>query len=89
MDSSVAELIDSYKSLSPVMPDTDALLADMIGELEELRAANADLTEKLKASEETVNNMVNEFGNLFGGGDANDLADDEVAGKLSNSHDLA
>ena len=91
MDSSVSELIDSYKSLSPVMPDTadaDALLAEMIEELERLRVDNAELSEKLIESEAAVNDMVNEFGNLFGGGSDNDLANHEVVEKMAESHEL-
>ncbi len=91
LDASVAEMIDVYKSLSPVMPDAETMeklnSAASVGgadeaELEQLRTANAKLTEELSITKETMGNMIAEFGNMFGGGSDNELEQDEVVEKV-------
>ena len=76
MDASLAELIDSYKSLSPVVPE--ATSAEAQAELEQLRESNAHLKEELTITKETMSNMISEFGNMFGGGHEHELAKNEV-----------
>lgn len=87
MDSCVAELVDIYKSLSPVMPEVDAgtgsqELQEKEKEIEDLRASNGKLAEELEITKTTMGNMISEFGNMFGGGHDHELAKHEVMEKV-------
>jgi lipopolysaccharide export LptBFGC system permease protein LptF len=88
LDASVAELVDTYKSLKlkPVEAITKPSKADdNTDDLETLRAENASLTEELKITRETMSGMISEFGNMFGGGEDNDLDSNEVANRFATS----
>lgn len=83
MDASMAEMIDTYKSLSPVMPhETATDNSETLKELAELKETNARLTEELRITKETMSNMINEFGNMFGGGKNNELDESQVVEKV-------
>lgn len=85
MDASVAELIDTYKSLSPIMPAADeqpSAQSPDAEELERLYESNARLTQELAKAKEAMNNMTAEFGNMFGGGQDHELAKHEVMDKV-------
>ncbi len=85
IDAALAELIDAYKSLSPVMPDAKTradLDSGALGELAELREMNTRLQEELSITKETMGNMISEFGNMFGGGHDHELAKHEVVEKM-------
>lgn len=85
LDATVAEMIDVYKSLSPVMPDANAKVdKSQQEELEKLREANANLVEELSITKETMANMIAEFGNMFGGGSDHELAKHEVVEKVQH-----
>lgn len=84
MDASVAELIDIYKELKPkveevdVMPESESLLK----QIEELTNSNNSLKDELGITKTTMGNMIDEFGNMFGGGADHELANFEVAEKV-------
>lgn len=85
LDASLAELIDTYKSLSPIMPDAQTLAALESANPEEmtaLRESNEKLTEELAITKETMGNMISEFGNMFGGGKDHELEQEEVVEKV-------
>lgn len=86
MDACVAEMIDTYKDLSPVMPEADAapsMDSEAAQELLELKDLNAKLTEELNITKETMTNMIGEFGNMFGGGKDHELDKSEVVEKVT------
>lgn len=81
MDALLAELIDTYKSLTPKLPDADALSKleeSSKKEIAELNASNDKLREELAITKETMSGMIAEFGNMFGGGSDHELAKHEV-----------
>ena len=81
MDALLAELIDTYKSLTPKIPDADALSkleASSQKEIAEMRESNDKLREELTITKETMSGMIAEFGNMFGGGSDHELAKHEV-----------
>lgn len=88
MDASVAELIEAYKELSPVMPEENSSAsAEQEEQLNDLREANEKLTEELTITKQTMGNMINEFGNMFGGGQENQLPEEEVIKKVQVTDD--
>lgn len=85
MDASLAELIDAYKSLSPIMPDAETMASLESAnpeELAKLRESNENLVEELAITKETMGNMIREFGNMFGGGKDHQLEKEEVVEKV-------
>ncbi len=95
MDACVAELIETYKELSPVMPDAE-MLAEMAAEIndqseglteeiENLKELNEKLTNELGITKETMGNMIAEFGNMFGGGKEHELESDAVIDKVKET----
>jgi hypothetical protein len=82
IDAALAELIDTYKSLSPVMPEAGAVSEEVQQELESLRKSNETLKEELKITKETMSNMISEFGNMFGGGHDHVMAKNDVIAKV-------
>ncbi len=94
MDAAMAELIDSYKNLSPIMPDPETIESlDKVEEVkeqaarqvEEARQETERLTEELSITKKTMSDMIGEFGNMFGGGADHELAKHEVMKKLHQS----
>lgn len=86
MDACVAEMIDTYKDLSPVMPEAEvapSMDSEAAQELLELKDKNAKLTEELNITKETMTNMIGEFGNMFGGGKDHELDKSEVVEKVT------
>ncbi len=86
LDASVAELVDTYKSLKPKPIEEVAKPGEAdnsADDLEALRTENANLTEELKITRETMSGMISEFGNMFGGGEDNDLDSSEVADRFA------
>lgn len=91
MDACVAELIDAYKSLSPIIPDTaDQQSAESADteKLELLRNTNAKLTEELTITKQTMGSMISEFGSMFGGGQDHELAKHEVVDKVNEAKEV-
>jgi len=96
MDASVAEMVDIYKSLSPVMPESEALdtektlkeLDEKENKIKELQGSHDKLVEELAITKETMSNMIGEFGNMFGGGQDHDLDKSEVLEKVVEQQDL-
>ncbi len=94
MDENVAELIETYKDLSPKISevgnpaDLPAGEPDpaLIEELNELRENNERLSDELSITKKTMGNMIAEFGNMFGGGKESTLDADEVLNKVSDIH---
>ncbi len=86
-DATVAELIDTYKSLKPKQVDaTNKVGSDYNAEdLNSLRAENATLAEELKITRETMASVISEFGSMFGGGKDNKLESSDMANKVAIS----
>ena len=86
-DATVAELIDTYKSLKPKQVDaTNKVEADdNTKDLNSLRAENATLAEELKITRETMASVISEFGSMFGGGKDNKLESNDIANKVAIS----
>ncbi len=86
-DATVAELIDTYKSLKPKQVDaTTKVGSDYNAEdLNSLRAENATLAEELKITRETMASVISEFGSMFGGGKDNKLESSDMANKVAIS----
>ena len=84
LDAWVAELIDVYKSLSPVMPapGEDAVDEATQQKLTELETRKQVLEEELKITKATMASMISEFGNMFGGGQETRLDRSEVVEKV-------
>ena len=84
LDASVAELIDTYKSLKPKpieIGNSEQAEQDAT-EIEVLKSNNETLAEELKVTKETMSNMIKEFGCMFGGGKDHELGSDDVVGKV-------
>jgi hypothetical protein len=75
MDALIAEMIDTYKSYTPVVPDTGQ-------EVAELKEINEKLTDELRVTKENMTSMASEFGNMFGGGKDTKLDEEEVVEKV-------
>lgn len=82
MDASVAEMIDTYKSLEPIAPQAEGNSEEDQAEIERLKQENASLSEELASTRQTMSEMVAEFGNMFGGGSDNEVAKFEVMEKF-------
>ena len=85
LDASVAELVDTYKSLKPkaVSANIDEGAGENTADIEALKVQNESLVEELKITKETMSNMIKEFGSMFGGGQDHDLDNAEVAEKVT------
>lgn len=91
MDAFVAELVTTYQSLSPEIPTTDLLRKlkknpAIFEEIEVLRQLNQDLKEEITITKQTMNEMLNEFSNMFGGGADNSLDAQEIMDELQTKH---
>lgn len=87
LDAKVAEMIDTYKSLKPSIPQQaenveNAENSEKDAEIQSLREANAKLSEELAITNKTMSDMIGEFGNMFGGGHDSSLAKDQVVEKV-------
>ncbi|MBL7000525.1 MAG: hypothetical protein ISR73_11735 [Gammaproteobacteria bacterium] len=88
MDASMAELIEVYKQLTPIMPELEPVELAEPSEPEDseevtlLRLSNASLVEELTASRQSMADMLEEFGNMFGGGKKHEMERNEVMDKL-------
>ena len=86
-DATVAELIDTYKSLKPKQVDATTKVGsdDNTEDLNSLRAENATLAEELKITRETMASVISEFGSMFGGGKDNKLESSDISNKVAIS----
>jgi len=84
LDAWVAELIDVYKSLSPIMPAPGEATVDETTQqkLAELESRKQVLEEELKITKATMGSMISEFGNMFGGGHDSQIDRSEVVEKV-------
>ncbi len=87
VDADVAELIDTYKSLRPVTTSAANGNSEKDEQIALLQAANAQLTDELAITNKTMSDMIAEFGNMFGGGSDNELAQTEVVQKVISHHE--
>lgn len=76
MDASVAELIDTYKSLKPAKSESQdsEVSGDSLAQLQALQLKNKKLTEELAVTKKKMTDMIEEFSNMFGGGKSQDPA---------------
>lgn len=83
MDASMAELIGCYKALKPATtPESKAALANALKEIVELKTEKEKIQLDLNEKKKTLDGMVSEFGNMFGGGSDHDLEKDSVVEKI-------
>lgn len=92
MDAHLAELVDVYKDLSPKMPDPEVIEAleearrNDATEMDLLRDTNSQLAGELAATKKIIDDMTEEFGNLFTGGADHELEQSEVIHKVEEQH---
>lgn len=86
MDATVAELIDIYKGLKPKPVETEGMPAEerqqLMDNVERMNEQNNKLKNELDITKATMNSMLGEFGNMFGGGKDHELDSFEVAQKV-------
>ncbi|MDH5353253.1 MAG: hypothetical protein OEY09_02315 [Gammaproteobacteria bacterium] len=84
LDASIAELISTYKALkpAPVTRENSEELDAALKELETLRADKEKLQKKFDETSKTLDGMVDEFGNMFGGGSNHQLDKGLVVEKI-------
>ena len=94
LDAGLAEVVDTYKNLTPIMADAESLQqretvesvkADAAKQVEQARQETERLSEELSITKQTMTNMIAEFGNMFGGGAGHELAKHEVIKKMQES----
>ena len=85
MDAALAELLDTYKELRPNVPEgqQNANLDGVLEEVETLKLENEKLREDLATSKAKIEDMIGEFGNMFGGGSDHEMANHEVVEKVA------
>lgn len=86
MDAALAELVETYKDLRPNVPEglENVNLEEILKEVELLKSENEKLKEELVASKARVEDIIGEFGNMFGGGSDHELANHEVVERVSD-----
>lgn len=86
MDASVAGLIDVYKDLKPKVQEVDRSsmeeMEQLSQETEKLKQENENLKSELEDTKTTMNNMISEYGSMFGGGADHELDSSEVVEKV-------
>ena len=84
MDSAVAELIEPYKQLRPKTPEQGMSDGEKnaLVELHTIKAENDSLKQDLEDTNIKLQGMIDEFGNMFGGGRDHELAKHEVVDKV-------
>ncbi|MCH8105061.1 MAG: hypothetical protein IIC58_06120 [Proteobacteria bacterium] len=88
MDAALAELVQTYKELKPKVPEgqENMNLEEVLKEVETLKSENEKLKNSLEISTATIESMIGEFGNMFGGGSDHELADHEVVDKVAEKN---
>lgn len=84
MDAALAELVETYKDLRPKVPEgqENVNLEEILKEVELLKSENEKLKEDLVESKARVEDIIGEFGNMFGGGSEHELANHEVVERV-------
>ena len=89
MDAAVAELVEPYKNFKPKIEtsvESETEKTALI-KVESLGAENEKLKLELQATKDKLQDMIAEFGNMFGGGSDHELAKHEVVDKLSTDEE--
>ncbi|MEM7562573.1 MAG: hypothetical protein AAF353_05930, partial [Pseudomonadota bacterium] len=81
LDSALQELVNAYKCLQPV--ESDGSEEPVTQKLTEANQQNQQLREDLSVVRNQMSNLVDEFSDLFGGGQGNRMTIDEVMEHLS------
>lgn len=84
MDASIAKLVGSYKALkpAPVTRENTVELDAALKELEALKIEKEKLQKDFDEKSKTMDGIVSEFGNMFGGGSNHQLDKSLVVEKL-------
>ena len=87
MDAAVAELVEPYKVLRPkaAEPVDSEEETNAVMQLEAKTIENEKLKRDLEETKDRMQSMIDEFGNMFGGGSDHDLAKHEVVDKVIGS----
>jgi hypothetical protein len=85
LDADVAELIDTFRSLTPLPAAENKSEKDE--KIELLQEANTQLSEELAITNKTMSDMIAEFSNMFGGGSSNEQEQGEVVDKMIAQYD--
>ena len=73
LDTALEKLIESYKCLQPRVATISTGDDEKQQEITSLRSANDELRGELSAANNKLNDMIEEFGNMFGGGKDHEL----------------
>ncbi len=89
LDTALDRMIESYKCLQPRIDETPAEALQAIEEVTSLRDENEKLRCDLSLAKNKMNALMEEFGNMFGGGKDHELALEEIKQKVSAFNDAA
>ena len=87
LDGALERLIDSYKSLPPRIDEGAADALEAIEEAASLRGENEKLRCELSLAKNKMSALIDEFGNMFGGGKDHELALEEIKQRVSAFND--
>ncbi len=83
LDAAFGQVIESYKGLQPRIEDQDGAAPQGEQEITTLRSENEELLSELSQARNSLNDMIAEFGNMFGGGKDHELDIHELKKKLA------
>lgn len=89
LDGALERLIDSYKSLPPRADEMPAEAREALEEAASLRGENEKLRCELSLAKNKMSALIDEFGNMFGGGKDHELALEEIKQKVTAFNDDA
>ena len=86
-EAALERLIDSYKSLPPRVDEMTVEALEAIEEVTSLRGENEKLRCELSLAKNKMSALIDEFGNMFGGGKDHELALEEIKQKVTAFND--
>ena len=81
LDLSLETMIESYKQLEPRLVD-ESEIDPLVRQVEELLQQNEHLREELSVSKNAMSQMIEEFAEMFGGGQGHELTLEQVKEKI-------
>ncbi len=87
LDSALARVIDAYKCLQPRADENSAEQEQAVAQVTELRGENEQLRCELSLAKNKMSALIDEFGNMFGGGKDHELALEEIKEKVAAFND--
>ena len=83
LDVALEQLVESYKCLQPRIEEGRSETPEERREINSLRSENDELRSELSVAKNGLNDMIVEFGNMFGGGKDHELKLHELKKKLA------